>query len=168
VQALYAYFQSNETDYAKTERTLLESIERMYDLYIFLFLTFSELRRIAENRIEENKKKIRPSEEELNPNMKFINNQLIEALVENKELRRISEEIKVNWVGDVHQEMFKKMLLQIRESEIYFEYMNSPEKGFEHDKQFALDLFKIDDTTFGSIQEFKKQYDTSIEKIMNN
>jgi phosphoribosylformylglycinamidine synthase len=27
---------------------------------------------------------------------------------------------------------------------------------------------KIDDTTFGSIQEFKKQYDTSIEKIMNN
>ena len=58
LQALYAYFQSNEENYRKTENELLQAVERMYDLYIYLLLTFSELKSIAEFRIEENKKKM--------------------------------------------------------------------------------------------------------------
>ena len=154
LQALYAYYQSEEDSFRKTENEMLQAIERIYDLYIYLMLTFGELTSIAAHRVEENKKKIRPSDEEMNPNMKFIDNKLIDLLVENKELRRISEDIKVNWVGDVHQEMFKKILLQIRESEIYFEYMNSSEKGFDHDKQFALDLFKIEIANSSILYDF--------------
>lgn len=144
LQALYAYYQSNEDNFRRTENDMLHAIEKIYDLYVYLMLTFEELTSIAAHRVEENKKKIRPSEEELNPNMKFIDNQLIKLLSENKELRRISEEIKVNWVGDDHQEMFKKMLLQIRESETYFEFMNNGVIGFEEDKLFAMTLFKTE------------------------
>lgn len=144
LQALYAYFQSNEDNFRRTENELMQAVERIQDLYLYLLLTFSELKSIAENRIEENTKKIRPSEEDLNPNTKFIDNKIFLLLEENKELRRLSEECKVNWVGDEHQEMFRKMFLIIKDSEIYFEYMNNESKTFEDDKAFALELFKVE------------------------
>lgn len=144
LQALYAYFQSNEDNFRRTENELMQAVERIQDLYLYLLLSFSEIKNIAENRIEENTKKIRPSEEDLNPNTKFIDNNIIRLLEENKELRRLSEERKVNWVGDEHQEMFRKMFLIIKDSEIYFEYMNNESKTFEDDKAFALELFKVE------------------------
>ncbi len=144
LQALYAYYQSNEDNFRKTENEMLQAIERIYDLYIYLMLTFGELTSIAAHRFEENKKKIRPSAEELNPNLKFVENEIIKLLVENRELRSVSEERKVNWVGDQMQEMFKKMYLHLRESETYFEFMNNGQTGFEEDRQFALALFKVE------------------------
>lgn len=144
LQALYAYFQSNEDNFRRTENELMHAVERIQDLYLYLLLSFSELKSIAENRIEEKTKKIRPSEEDLNPNTKFIDNKIFLLLEENKELRRLSEECKVNWVGDEHQEMFRKIFLIIKDSEIYFEYMNNESKTFEDDKAFALELFKVE------------------------
>ena len=130
LQALYAFFQSKEENYVRSEKELMKSVERIYDLYIYLLLTFSEVKAIAAHRIEENKKKIRPTEEDVNPNLKFVNNQVIERLESQPELRRISEELKVNWVGDENREMFRKMFLHIRESETYFEHMTNGESGF--------------------------------------
>jgi N utilization substance protein B len=144
LQALYAYFQSGEENFEKAEKELLQAIERIYDLYIYLLLTFNEVRHVAEYRIEENKKKIRPKKEDLEPNLKFVENQFILALVQNNELRAISEKRKVNWIGDEHQEMFRKIFLQMKESETYISHMNSTETGFEPDKQFAMDLFKAE------------------------
>lgn len=144
LQALYAFFQSEDEDYRKVHKELTQSIERIYDLYIYLLLTFSELKAIGEHRIEENKKKIRPTEEELNPNLKFVNNTIISILENHQELRELSEKRKVNWVGDEHQEMFRKIYLQMREGETYFSHMNNGVGGFEEDKAFAIALFKTD------------------------
>lgn len=154
LQALYAYFQSNEENYRRTENELFAAVDRIYDLYIYLLLTFPELRAIAEHRIEENKKKIIPSEEDLNPNTKFIDNEIIKMIEECSKLRQVSEERKVNWVGDDHQEMFRKMLLHIRESETFFEHMNNGQVGFEADKQFMLDLFKVEIANFSLLYNF--------------
>ena len=144
LQVLYAYFQSNEDSYRRTENELMQAVEHIYDLYIYFLLTFAEIKDIAENRLEDSKKKIRPKAEDLDPNLKFINNAVIRKIEECKELRRLSEERKINWVGDEHQEMFRKMFLQIKESEAYIEYMNNDQSGFEEDKTFILELFKAE------------------------
>jgi len=144
LQALYAYFQSDEDNYRRTENELMTSVDRIYDLYLYLLLTFGELKEVAEHRIEDNKIKIRPTDADLNPNLKFVENQVFALLNAHKGLRRAAEENKVNWVGDEHQEMFKKMMTQIRESEFYFAYMNSEERSFTEDLEFAGNLFKAD------------------------
>lgn len=154
LQALYAYFQSGEENFSKAEKELLQAIERMYDLYIFLLLTFSEVKTISEHRIEENKKKIRPTEDDLHPNLKFINNKIISILESNQELRTISEQRKVNWIGDENREMFRKMFLQIRESETYIAHMNNSENTFDADKQFAQDIFKVEIANFPLLYNF--------------
>lgn len=144
LQALYAFFQSDTEDYGKIQKELMTSVDRIYNLYLCLLLSFSELKTIGEYRIEENKKKIRPSEDELNPNLKFVENAITSILENNVELREACEKRKVNWVGDEHQEMWRKIYLQIRESEVYFSHMNNGVTGFEEDKAFAINLFKSD------------------------
>jgi N utilization substance protein B len=142
LQALYAYFQSNSDNFRATETELMNSVERIYDLYLYLMLSFGELHSLAEHRHEESKKKLRPTDVDLNPNTKFVENQIINILLECKSLRNASESRKVNWVGDEHQEMFRKIFNVIRESETYFEFMNNDQTGFEEDRTFALQLFK--------------------------
>lgn len=154
LQALYAYYQSDEENYRRTENELFAAIDRIYDLYLYLLLTLPELRMIAEHRIEENKKKIRPTEEDLNPNRKFVDNAVIRLIEENKKLRHVSEERKINWIGDENHEMFRKLFLHLRESEVYFEHMNSEQTGFEADKAFALDLFKVEVANFPLLYNF--------------
>ncbi len=144
MQALYAYFQGDEESIKKTENELMQAVDRIYDLYLYLLLSFGELKEIAEHRIEENKKKIRPTEEDLNPNRKFVDSVIIQTLQDSYSLREASEDRSVNWIGDEHREMFRKIFIQMREGETYFAHMNNGLTGFEEDKSFMINLFKAE------------------------
>jgi N utilization substance protein B len=135
---LYAYFQSNENDFRVIEKELMNSIERIYDIYLYLLLSFEELKDVEEQKIAESKLKSRST------NDRFIQNKVIALITENAELREASEKNKVNWIGDEHREMFKKIMQQIRESELFFNYMQSETNTFEEDKNFIIALFKIE------------------------
>ncbi|HIP31628.1 MAG TPA: transcription antitermination protein NusB [Crocinitomicaceae bacterium] len=154
LQSLYSFYQSKDDNYVKAEKEVLTGLERIYDLYLYLLLTFSELKGISEHRMTENKKKLRPTDEDLNPNTKFVDSKIIEILENNVNLRSESENRKVNWVGDEEQELFRKMLLHIRESETFDLYMNNDEKGFEEDKAFALALFKTDIANYPLLYDY--------------
>lgn len=154
LQALYAYFQSDEENYRRTENEMMNAIDRIYDLYLYLLLSFGELKEIEGHRQDDLKTKIRPTELDLNPNRKFVENSVFTLIESNNQLRRAAEENKVNWVGDEHQEMFRKMMTQIRESETYFAYMSNGQSGFEDDLEFACALFKNDIANSALIYNF--------------
>ena len=138
LQVLYAYFQSEGNDYKVVEKELMNSIERIYDIYLYLLLSFEELKEVEEQKNADNKSKSRTT------NDRFINNKVIELLTESTSLRTASEQNKVNWIGDEHREMFKKIMQQIRESELFFNYMQVDTNTFEEDKNFACALFKAE------------------------
>ena len=142
LQILYAFFQSKEIDVVKAQNELLLSVERMYDLYLYLLLTIPELKRAAETNNENRKNKLRPNESDLMPNLKWVENILVLKIEESKELNKVSSARKVNWLGAENQEIFRKMFLQVKDSETYFEFMENGLKDFEEDKKFALALFK--------------------------
>jgi N utilization substance protein B len=154
LQALYAYYQSSDNDSYVSEKELFKAVDRIFELYIYLLLTFEELQRQGERRLEDAKGKMRPTEEEINPNRKFVDNKVIEMLSKHEDLRQHSENLKVNWVGDDKQELFRKMYLEIRESETYFEYMNNDLSGFEEDKAFLVALFKTDIANFPHLYNY--------------
>lgn len=154
LQALYAFFQSDKRDMLASEKEMFGAIERIYDLYLSLLMTFGELKAKGEHRIEENKKKMLPTDEDLNPNRKFVDNKVIEILENQPELRSQSETRKVNWLGAEEQEIFRKMYFQIRESETYFEFMNNGEEGFDEDVNFAVQLFKHEIANFPLLYDY--------------
>lgn len=142
LQALYAFFQEENSDFVKAEKQLLNNIERIIDLYIYLMLSFNEVKLFAEARIEEGRNKLQPTPEDLNPNRKFVDNRIFAIIDELPDLRRESEKRKINWNTDVKREIFRKIFLAGRESESYTLYMNNGENSFEDDKAFAVAFFK--------------------------
>jgi N utilization substance protein B len=142
LQALYAYLQDENPDFVKHEKLLLHNVERIFDLYVYLMLTFNEMKLIAENKLEESKNKLQPSKEDLNPSRKFVENRVFDIIDELPELRRESQNRKVNWNTDIKREIFRKTFNQVKESESYVLYMNSEDDDFESDKAFAIAFFK--------------------------
>jgi len=138
LQVLYAYFQSNGNDFKVVEKELMNSIERIYDIYLYLLLAFEELKEVEEQKNAESKLKSRST------NDRFVQNKTIALIIESSELREAAENNSVNWIGDEHREMFKKIMQQIRESELFFNYMQADSDSFEDDKNFTVALFKAE------------------------
>ncbi|HLV41647.1 MAG TPA: transcription antitermination factor NusB [Brumimicrobium sp.] len=142
LQTLYAFSQHEDKEFLWAKKELFKAVDQMYELYISLLMIFPELKLKAEHRIEENKKKMLPKDEDINPNLKFHDNKIIEILEESAELRHQSEGFKANWMGDEKQELIRKIYNHIRQTEVFFEFMNNEKVGFEEDKEFMVQLFK--------------------------
>lgn len=142
LQSLYAYYQHEQRDVIEGEKELFRSIDKVYDLYISFLLIFGELKHLAERRIEDNKNKKLPTEEDLNPNLKFLNNKVISFYASNEVLRKIAEERKVNWMGAAEQELMKKVFRTIVNAHEYHEYMEQSDDTLTQDQDFIVTIFK--------------------------
>jgi transcription antitermination protein NusB len=125
---------------AAGEKELLHSIEKIYELYLFLLLVLPEVTDLAAKKIEERKQKILPTKEDLNPNTKFINNQLIAKLKANRPLNYALSKQKVNWAND--SDFIRKIYLEIKGTEEYEKYIANPERSFDEDKELIISLYK--------------------------
>ena len=138
LQVMYAFFQTEDEDILKSEKQLLQSIERMYELYLWFLLTFEEVQRFSAQRIEDRMKKVRPTADDLAPNRKFADNAIFEHFKNNVGLRRAAEENSVNWLGAVENDLMKKLFLHIVDSDVYNEYMGNEERSFEQTNNLRL------------------------------
>lgn len=150
-QSLYAFWQSDAASAARLEKELLQSIERTHDLFLSLLLIFGELRHIAELRIEERRNKRLPTREDLEPNLRFVENPLLKRLATNAQLRAEADRKRLSWVG--HKDLFTKMLKEVEASDLYKNYMNDPAPGFKKDQAFMITLFSDHIANNGSLQD---------------
>ena len=73
LQVLYAYnISGNELEYV--ENRMFQSIDEIYDLYIYQLNLLLAVRDYALEVIERKKQKLFATEDEKNPNLKFVNN----------------------------------------------------------------------------------------------
>ena len=59
------------------------------------------------------------------------------SIANSKELKRISLNRKLQWLGAEKQEIFRKMYLQVQDSETYFSFMNSEAQSDLEDATIA-------------------------------
>lgn len=142
LQSFYAYYQSDNQSYPAGEKELSHSINKMYDMYLYLLLIFSELKRHASIKIEETKRsKFLENNTDL-LNLNFVNNKLILALEESTQLKSIAKDSKISWVGDVEQDLIKKIYKSIVESDIFKEILADNNQDFKSNKLQLCNLFK--------------------------
>ena len=139
LQQIYAYHQAEETDLLAAERRLLDSVDSLYELFIRQLSFWVEVKCFAERRIEENMHKNFPTEEDLNPNRKFVNNRVVSALESNRDLQALQEKYKINWDND-REDFIRGFYNRMREYPEYQEYMNSEKDGFAFDKKLILSI----------------------------
>ena len=137
LQSIYAYHQSENSNLALAEHELLEGVDDLYKLFVYQLSFWVEVKRFAERRIEENKLKHFPTEEDLNPNMKFVNNRILKALDDNKHLMKLEEQYKINW-ADSREDFIRNMYTKLTETIEYQEYMVNGNDSFSADKRFLV------------------------------
>ena len=137
---MYAYFTSPDKSIKNSENELYFSIKKTYDLYHFLLDLPIELAKVAEAKIEMRKNKLYPSQEDLFPNTKFAENQLISKLRNNLSLNSYLEKSKLSWNND--PDLVRKLFKQLTEADFFAEYMASGERNFSDDRKLVEDIYK--------------------------
>ncbi|MGH2664384.1 transcription antitermination factor NusB [Flavobacterium sp.] len=140
MQTLYSMHQSHSDNLEKEEKFLFQSIENVQDLYLIMISTLIEIRRKEETFIEISSKKHLATKEEKNPNFKFVNNAVFRILSESRSLLNALENRKINnW--NINDEYILILLNEIKESEMYQNYMSNKESSFEEDRDFVAAIF---------------------------
>lgn len=138
MQMLYSFFQHENADIALFEKELFKSLDKVYNLYIYVLALFVDLHHNAHLVIDEHKNKRLPTESDLNPNTRFINNTLLIALSENKDLKKEIEKQKVSWVDNF--DIVRKLYNEICASADYKAYLALTEVGIKEDKQLLINI----------------------------
>ena len=141
MQTMYAFKGSESDDFSKDQKFLLFSIDNMYNLYLLLMSLLIEVQKRAESDLQKKQQKHLATKEDKDPNRKFVNNQLLKLLRENKTLQSQFETNKItNWEldGEYIDIIFKDILA----SDLYKDYMKTRVSDFKEDKDFIVDVFK--------------------------
>ena len=141
VQNLYSYMLTKPDRSLSTALKDLESsLAKTYELYHYLLRLPVELTHIQEMRLDEARNKYMPTEDDLHPNMKFVNNRLVAALAGNEQLRQFADEHTVTWNDDP---ILERLLLdKILKSELYQEYMADEDDSMTGDCLLWQQLMK--------------------------
>lgn len=140
MQTLYAFNGTESDDFKKDERFLHDSLENMYDLHLMLLSLLIEVQKRAEDHQNKSQKKHLATQEEKNPNRKFINNEVLQFLKNSTSLKEALEKRKIDdWYLDF--EYVDIIFKTILESDIYADYMVTKTSDFKADKEFIEDVF---------------------------
>ena len=143
VKALYSYFQSGEESIARSEKELSESIRKCYELYLMLIALAGEVAEVARERIAIAQAKMIPTEEDLNPNRRFVDNRVIARIEESTALADAMTRYKASWRGQ--QALVKRLYQDMVEAPYYRQYMQAEvptdlKEAFAADKRLVLDF----------------------------
>lgn len=141
LQTLHAFEGSEKKDTAAGEKELLFSLDRFYDLYLLFLLLYREVYHAAGKRIEQRKHKNRPSDTELNPNTRFIDNPILKALVEHHDLTKKAKDRGLDW-GD-HPELGMRIFRDLEAGEPYRDYLEeSAQTGGEGELKILIAVLR--------------------------
>ena len=144
---------------AQAEAQLEASCEAARDLYVYMLGIVSPLTQIAREKMEAVKAKFNPTEEEKNPNTKFVENSLAKLLDEDVDFQKIMTKKKFSW--QQYDLFLKKVYASIIEKDYYKAYMASSERSLKEDCALFTKIYEeefVDSQELEQILEDKSLY----------
>ena len=159
VQVLYSHLINKDDTLETTKARLKDSLDKAYELYYYLLTLPIELTKLQECRIEAAKGKYMPSEEEMNPNMRFVDNSFVNSLMLSQPLQEMVKAFSLTWNED---EVYLRLILdKILKSDIYEEYMTKESVSDNDDIEFWRQVMKkvvLPDEDLAELLESKSVY----------
>ena len=141
---LYAHLKSGSDSLKASERNLVESIDKAYDLYYLMMSLVVDVARYAESRQKIARQKMLPTYEDLNPNRRFVDNRVVNLLANDDEVNDYLATKKLSWApySDLIKDIYGRMI----EANYYKEYMSASICTFSDDRRFV-------ETFYNSLEE---------------
>ena len=139
VKAVYAHMQCEGATPMASEKSLLQSIDRAYDLYFHLLALVPEIAEYAAERIRIGENKKLPTYDDLHPNRKFVENRVVVRLAEDEALQAELKSRKLSWANN--EDLIVALYNALIRQPFYQKYMLSEERSFREDAQLVSDIY---------------------------
>ena len=140
LQILYAYHLSENKLVKSFEKKLLESVDDVYEMYIWLLELLIEVSDYVLIDAEERANKFLPTETDLNSNTKLNANRFLAALKDNPEFKDAVKKYKPSWSFD--PEVVKTIFSELKSSQQYEAYLTSEDLSMRAEKEIIKFIFK--------------------------
>ncbi len=140
MQALYAHSMKPYEDVLSAQNTLVKTVKNSYVLFLWLFSILPEVTFYRKNKLEDLRNKHNPTPEDLNPNTKFVDNQVIAQIEDNVFLQPMFKANHIDWSND--GDFIPRLFHIIEETDFYKAYMENPSRSYEEDKKLVLDIIE--------------------------
>ncbi len=141
LKGTFSHFYASRDNIEDALRTLALSMSKARELYFRLLLLPVELTNLRMSQIDENRNKYVPTSEDLNPNMRFVENRLAASISTDEEVENYAEQHKLSWATE-DPRLLESLLKDILESEIYQDYIQFPATDYHTDCEFWKNVFK--------------------------
>jgi len=138
MQSLYAYLSTKENEMPKAERAMLKHFDEVVELKLVIIALLVELVKYASNFYQEGKKKHLPTDADLHPNRRFVDNAIITSIRNDDELMNRVSKVSGIWLKN-DLDIVRKLFVELHKSELYKKYITSDNESIEFDKKFIID-----------------------------
>ncbi len=139
-KVLYSYAENPDLTLKEALQNLDTSAEATRDLYLYLLALIPALTAEAARRTEAARGKFNPTEEELHPNLKFVNNRVSALLEGDPDFQRLLEKKKLSW--EQNDAFVHSLYETVKSRPWYAEYMASPEDSLSRDVALWKHVFE--------------------------
>jgi N utilization substance protein B len=140
LQALYSYHLSENKTVKSFEKRLLDSVDEVFEMYIWLLSLLVEVADYTLIDAEERANKFLPTEKDLNVSTKLYNNKFIAALRDNPEYLAAVKKYSISWTFD--PEIAKDIFTALKSTPEYDEYLEQEDQSIRAEKDIIKFIFK--------------------------
>ena len=121
-------------------KTLMQSIDSVYEMYIWMLSLMVEVTEFTANDAAERANKFIKTAEDINPNMKLLHNKFSVLMQQNPEYVSAIKKYKVDWGFD--PEIRKTVYNSLKASKEYADYLADPNESLESSKDIIKYIFR--------------------------
>ena len=139
-KTLYSFAENHGMTLKEAEALLDLSCEATRDLYLFLLALTGPLTAEALSRIEAARAKFNPTEEELHPNLKFVENRIAPLLAQDPDFSKLTGRKKFAW--DQYDVLLRRLYERLRTRKYFQEYLACGESSLEEDARLWCRIYE--------------------------
>lgn len=140
LQIAYSYHHREDMDVSRADEELTNSLNKTYDLYLHLLNLIPSLTHLHAELVEQRKKKLLPTAEDLNPNMRLVNNKVAAMLDDSSIIQAWAENAGLSWWEN--RELMRILLDKVLDSDLYQQYKQADTNSIVTDRTFWANAFK--------------------------
>mgnify|MGYP003290991064 CR=1 FL=1 len=141
LQTIYAYYTSGEQMLSRADKSFDYNVNRLNELGAYQLAALEKAIEAGRQVIEDGLHKHLPTQEDLNPNYRLVDNPFLTTLFENFDFRQQTEKYSFPW--EENADIMRKIYIGFKETDNYKEHMKAEPYGFEEQQRLALDFFKF-------------------------
>ena len=137
MQSLYSYLSTKVNEMPVAERAMLKHFDEVVELKLVIISLWIQLVKHADNFYDEGKKKHLPTALDLNPNTRFVDNDIITSVRNDLDVMDKVAKFSGIWIKNDH-DIVHKLFKELYQSDLYQKYIANENKDVEVDKKFII------------------------------